>query len=51
MKQHSSKIVQEVEDLIANWGDEGEVELVEFMKQLTINTASHCCSARIPLRK
>jgi sterol 14-demethylase len=42
MKQHSSKVVQEVEDLIANWGDSGEIELVEFMKQLTINTASHC---------
>jgi len=46
MKQHSSKIVQEVEDMIANWGESGEVELVEFMKQLTINTASHCLLGR-----
>lgn len=46
MKQHSSKVVQEVEDLIANWGDSGEIELVEFMKQLTINTASHCLLGR-----
>lgn len=46
MKQHSSKIVQEVEDMIADWGESGEVELVEFMKQLTINTASHCLLGR-----
>jgi sterol 14-demethylase len=46
MKQHSSKIVQEVEDMIASWGETGEVELVEFMKQLTINTASHCLLGR-----
>ncbi|MCG8312071.1 MAG: cytochrome P450 [Pseudomonadales bacterium] len=42
MRQHSSKVVLEVEDLIKNWGESGEIELVEFMKQLTINTASHC---------
>jgi sterol 14-demethylase len=46
MKQHSSKVVQEVEDMIRDWGDSGEVELVEFMKQLTINTASHCLLGR-----
>ena len=46
MRNHSSKIVQEVEDIIAGWGDKGEVELVEFMKQLTINTASHCLLGR-----
>lgn len=42
MKQHSGKIVQEVDEMIAHWGDNGEIELVEEMKQLTINTASHC---------
>lgn len=46
MKQHSSKIVHEVEEMIKNWGDSGEVELVDFMKQLTINTASHCLLGR-----
>lgn len=46
MRNHSQKIVQEVEDIIADWGEEGEVELVEFMKQLTINTASHCLLGR-----
>lgn len=46
MRDHSRKIVQEVEDIIADWGDSGEVELVAFMKQLTINTASHCLLGR-----
>ena len=46
MKNHSHKIVQEVEDLITDWGDEGEIDLVAFMKQLTINTASHCLLGR-----
>ncbi len=42
MRTHSEKIVQEVEDLVKDWGDIGEIELVEEMKKLTINTASHC---------
>lgn len=46
MRDHSRKIVQEVEDIIADWGESGEVELVAFMKQLTINTASHCLLGR-----
>ncbi len=46
MRNHSQKIVQEVEDIIADWGEAGEIELVEFMKQLTINTASHCLLGR-----
>ncbi|MCF4166691.1 cytochrome P450 [Zavarzinia compransoris] len=46
MREHSHKIVQEVEDIIADWGDAGEIDLVHFMKQLTINTASHCLLGR-----
>lgn len=46
MRNHSQKIVQEVEDIVADWGDTGDIELVEFMKQLTINTASHCLLGR-----
>ena len=42
MKSHSQKIVLEVEDSINNWGQAGEIDLVAYMKQLTINTASHC---------
>lgn len=46
MRQHSGKIVQEVEDMIADWGPSGEFDLVAAMKQLTINTASHCLLGR-----
>lgn len=46
MREHSDKIVQEVEDMIAGWGESGEIELVSAMKQLTINTASHCLLGR-----
>lgn len=46
MRSHSGKIVFEVEDLIKTLNDTGEVELVEFMKSLTINTASHCLLGR-----
>lgn len=46
MRNHSGKIVQEVEDMMKKWGDSGEIELVEEMKQLTINTASHCLLGR-----
>lgn len=46
MREHSHKVVGEVEALTANWGEQGEIELVEFMKQLTINTASHCLLGR-----
>ncbi|MEZ5509783.1 MAG: cytochrome P450 [Gammaproteobacteria bacterium] len=46
MRHHSDKIVQEVEDMMMKWGDSGEVDLVAEMKQLTINTASHCLLGR-----
>ncbi|MCB1616732.1 MAG: cytochrome P450, partial [Pseudomonadales bacterium] len=46
MKTHSIKVVKEVEDIIAGWGDIGEIEAVSFFKQLTINTASHCLLGR-----
>ncbi len=46
MRDHSHKIVQEVNDIIADWDEQGEIDLVAFMKQLTINTASHCLLGR-----
>lgn len=46
MRHHSDKIVQEVADMMKEWGDSGEVDLVAAMKQLTINTASHCLLGR-----
>ncbi len=42
MRGYSQIIVNEVEDLIKDWGDSGEIDLLEFMKQLTIYTSSHC---------
>ena len=42
MRNHSHKIMEEVEHMMEKWGDSGEIELVAEMKQLTINTASHC---------
>lgn len=52
MRGHAAKIVQEVQDLTDDWdaqcttGASGELELVAWMKQLTINTASHCLLGR-----
>jgi len=42
MRSYAQVIVQEVEQMIANWGDKGEIDLLEFMKELTIYTSSHC---------
>lgn len=42
MRTYAQFIVKEVDDLIADWGESGEIDLVAFMKQLTINTASRC---------
>jgi sterol 14alpha-demethylase len=42
MRGYSQIIVDEVEELIKDWGDSGEINLLEFMKQLTIYTSSHC---------
>ncbi|RLT93065.1 cytochrome P450 [Ketobacter sp.] len=46
MRNHADKILIEIEDLSRQWGSEGEVDLVAAMKQLTINTASHCLLGR-----
>ena len=42
MRDHSHKIMAEAEAMVDKWGDQGQLELVEEMKQLTINTATHC---------
>jgi sterol 14alpha-demethylase len=42
MRGYAQVIVQEVEQMIARWGDTGEIDLLEFMKELTIYTSSHC---------
>ena len=42
MKNYASVIAQEVEDWIADWGDEGEIELLHAFHELTMHTATHC---------
>lgn len=42
MKNYASVIAGEVEEWIADWGDEGEVELLHAFHELTMHTATHC---------
>jgi len=42
MKQHAVTIPNEVERIIAGWGDEGEIDLLEFFAELTMYTSSSC---------
>jgi sterol 14-demethylase len=42
MRTYSDLIVEEVEGMISGWGEEGEIDLLEFTKELTIYTSSHC---------
>lgn len=42
MKQHAVTIPEEVQRIIADWGDEGEIDLLEFFAELTIYTSSSC---------
>jgi sterol 14-demethylase len=42
MRGYAQVIVKEVEQMLAGWGDTGEIDLLEFMKELTIYTSSHC---------
>lgn len=42
MKNYAPIIAQEVEDWIAGWGDEGELDFLDEFIQLTLHTATHC---------
>lgn len=42
MRTYSDIIVEEVESLIADWANAGEIDLLAFTKELTIYTSSHC---------
>ncbi|NLG46091.1 cytochrome P450 [Gordonia sp. (in: high G+C Gram-positive bacteria)] len=46
MKQHAVTIPDEVERIIADWGDEGEIDLLEFFAELTLYTSSSCLIGR-----
>ena len=42
MKGHAATIENEVHRMIAEWGDHGEIDLLEFFAELTIYTSSAC---------
>jgi len=42
MRGYAQVIVREVEQMISGWGETGEIDLLAFMKELTIYTSSHC---------
>ena len=42
MKGHASTIENEVRQMIANWGEGGEIDLLDFFAELTIYTSSAC---------
>lgn len=46
MKGYARMIAQEVEDWIADWGDEGEKDFYEEFKQLVLRTSTHCLMGR-----
>ena len=42
MKGHAATIEGEVKKMVANWGEEGEIELLDFFAELTIYTSTAC---------
>jgi sterol 14-demethylase len=42
MKGHATTIENEVRQMIANWGERGEIDLLDFFAELTIYTSSAC---------
>ncbi|MCV7314380.1 cytochrome P450 [Mycolicibacillus parakoreensis] len=42
MKGHAVTIENEVRRMIADWGEEGEIDLLDFFAELTIYTSSAC---------
>lgn len=46
MRTYGEIVVSEVEQSIANWGDSGEIDLVDYCRVLTNFTSSHCLLGR-----
>jgi sterol 14-demethylase len=46
MRTYAEIIVEEVEASIADWGDEGEIDLVDYCRVLTNYTSAHCLLGR-----
>jgi sterol 14-demethylase len=42
MRGHAATIEKEVDRMLAGWGDEGEIDLLDFFAELTIYTSSAC---------
>ncbi|ONM47882.1 cytochrome P450 [Nocardia donostiensis] len=42
MRGHAATIENEVNRMLAGWGDEGEIDLLDFFAELTIYTSSAC---------
>jgi sterol 14-demethylase len=42
MKGHATTVEREVRTMIENWGDSGEIDLLEFFAELTIYTSTAC---------
>jgi sterol 14alpha-demethylase len=42
MKGHAATIEAQVKGMVADWGDEGEIDLLDFFAELTIYTSTAC---------
>ena len=42
MRGHAATIEQEINRMVAEWGDEGEIDLLDWFAELTIYTTSSC---------
>jgi len=50
MRGHAATIEAEVKRMVADWGDEGEIDLLDWFAELTIYTTSSCLIGR-PFRE
>ncbi len=46
MRGHAQTIEEEIRRMVADWGDEGEIDLLDFFAELTIYTTSSCLIGR-----
>jgi cytochrome P450 len=46
MKGHAATIEREIRLMVDRWGDEGEIDLLDFFAELTIYTTSSCLIGR-----
>ena len=46
MRSHAATIEREVRRMVQNWGDEGEIDLLDFFSELTIYTSTACLIGR-----